>query len=79
MVELHSRRLIMETTSKKLYRSRSNRMIAGVCAGLGDFFGIDPTVVRLVFVLGIVFGFGSMAFVYLAMMLIVPEEPAVGG
>jgi phage shock protein C len=54
-------------------------MIAGVCAGLGDFFGIDPTVVRLVFVLGIVFGFGSMAFVYLAMMLIVPEEPAVGG
>ena len=65
----------MTTVNKTLYRSRSNRMVAGVCAGLGDFFGIDPTVVRLVFVLGVIFGFGSLAFVYLAMMFIVPEEP----
>ena len=37
---------------KILTRSKSNRMIAGVCAGLGDYFNIDPTVVRLLFVLG---------------------------
>lgn len=67
----------METPSKKLYRSRSNRMIAGVCAGLGDFFNIDPTVVRLIFVLGVVLGFGTLGFVYLVMMFVVPEEPAV--
>mgnify|MGYP001075031472 CR=1 FL=1 len=69
----------METPSKKLYRSRSNRMIAGVCAGLGDFFSIDPTVVRLVFVLGVIFGFGTLGFIYLVMMFVVPEEPVVGG
>jgi phage shock protein C len=63
----------METPSKKLYRSRSNRMIAGVCAGLGDFFGIDPTLVRLIFVLGVILGFGSFGFVYLVMLFIVPE------
>jgi phage shock protein C len=68
----------METPSKKLYRSRSNRMISGVCAGLGDFFGIDATVVRLIFVLGMVFGFGSLAFAYLVMIFVVPEEPVVG-
>ena len=37
---------------KTLTRSKSNRMIAGVCAGLGDYLNIDPTVIRLLFVLG---------------------------
>lgn len=65
-------------TSKKLYRSRSNRIISGVCAGLGDFFNIDPTVVRVIFVLGMILGFGSFAFIYLVMIFVVPEEPVVG-
>jgi phage shock protein C len=77
-VEYQSRRIIMETPSKKLYRSRSNRIISGVCAGLGEFFGIDATVVRLIFVLGMVFGFGSFAFAYLVMIIVVPEEPVAG-
>jgi phage shock protein C len=77
-VEYQSRRKNMETPSKKLYRSRSNRIIAGVCAGLGEFFAIDPTVVRLIFVLGMIFGFGSFAFAYLVMIFVVPEEPAAG-
>jgi len=42
----------MSTEYKQLTRSISNRMIAGVCAGLGDYLNIDPTVVRLLFVLG---------------------------
>ena len=42
----------MSTGNKQLYRSRENRMIGGVCAGLGEFFGIDPTIVRLFFVFG---------------------------
>jgi phage shock protein C len=62
--------------SKKLYRSRNNRIIAGACAGLANFFGIDPTVVRLIFVAGTILGFGSFVLIYLVLFIVVPEEPA---
>ena len=65
----------MNTGSRKLYRSRTNRMLFGVCAGLAEFFGIDPTVVRLVFVAGALLGFGSFVLIYLVMFFVVPEEP----
>lgn len=65
----------MNTGSRKLYRSRNNRMIFGVCAGLAEFFGIDPTVVRLVFAAGALLGFGSFVLIYLVMFFVVPEEP----
>jgi phage shock protein C len=60
--------------SKRLYRSRTDRMISGVCGGLGEYLGIDPTVVRLLFVLGLFAG-GTTVPVYIVMMIIVPEEP----
>jgi phage shock protein PspC (stress-responsive transcriptional regulator) len=60
---------------KRLYRSRDNRMVGGVCAGLGNYLGIDPTVVRLLFVLGTFFGLGSLVIVYLIMLVIIPEDP----
>ena len=41
---------------KRIYRSRDNRMIAGVCAGLAEYVDIDPTIVRLLFVLGLFAG-----------------------
>jgi phage shock protein PspC (stress-responsive transcriptional regulator) len=50
-------------------------MIFGVCGGLGGFFGIDPSLMRLLFVIGTLFGFGSFIFIYLAIFIIVPEEP----
>jgi phage shock protein C len=62
----------MET--KKLFRSRRDRMIGGVCGGLGEFLGIDSTLVRLIFALGIFFGFGAFFFVYIIMLLVVPED-----
>lgn len=65
----------MTQPEKHLYRSRSNRVFAGVCGGLAEFFGLDATLIRLAFVLGIVFGFGSLLVVYLVMLFIVPEEP----
>jgi phage shock protein PspC (stress-responsive transcriptional regulator) len=65
----------MAPESRKLYRSRNNRMIAGVCSGLAEFFGIDATVVRLVFAAGALLGFGSFILVYLVMFVVVPEEP----
>ena len=61
--------------SKKLYRSRTDKMIAGVCGGLGQYLGVDPTLIRLTFVLLLLFGIGSGLLVYLAMMLLVPLEP----
>ena len=64
----------MNTNYKQLTRSTSNRMIAGVCAGLGDYLGIDPTIVRLLFVLAFFTGFGGIAIVYLIMAIVVPEQ-----
>ncbi len=66
----------MTPESRKLYRSRTNRMLAGVCSGLGEFFGIDPTVIRLVFVAGTLLGFGSFVLVYIVLFIVVPEGPA---
>ncbi|HAF62444.1 MAG TPA: PspC domain-containing protein [Anaerolineaceae bacterium] len=62
---------------KKLYRSRNNRMIAGVCAGLADYFEIDPTIVRIIFVILVFAGLGGM-LVYAILWLITPEEPLPG-
>jgi phage shock protein C len=59
---------------KRLYRSRKERMIAGVCGGLAVYFRIDPTWVRLIFILFFLLG-GSALLVYLLMWLIVPLEP----
>lgn len=59
---------------KTLTRSKSNRMIAGVCAGLGDYLNIDPTVVRLLFVLGFFTFNGAMLFAYFIMALVTPEQ-----
>ena len=60
--------------TKRLYRSRKDRMIAGVCGGLAQYFGIDPTWVRLIFILLLLAG-GSALLVYVIMWLIVPMEP----
>jgi len=64
----------MSKEIQKLYRSRDDRMIAGVCGGLGEFFGIDATLVRVLFILLVIFG-GSGLLVYLVMLVIVPEAP----
>ena len=67
----------MTSQTRNLYRSRNNRMIAGVCAGLGDYLGIDPTIVRLVFAIGLIFGHAFVAILYLIMFIVVPEESLV--
>ena len=66
----------MNSNYKQLTRSTSNRMIAGVCAGLGEYFGIDPTIVRLLFLLAFFTGFGGIALIYLIMAIVVPEQTA---
>lgn len=66
----------MNAPQKRLYRSRSNRVIAGVCGGLGDYTGIDPTIIRVVWALVTIFTalFGGL-IAYLVLALVVPEEP----
>ncbi len=63
----------MTAETKRLTRSRSNRMIGGVCGGLAEYFDVDPTLVRLVFAVGALLGFGSLILVYLVMWIVVPE------
>ena len=59
---------------KKLYRSRTDRKLVGVCGGLGQYFDIDSTIVRVVFV--VLLFCGTLGFwLYIAMAIIVPEEP----
>ncbi len=60
--------------SKKLYRSTSNKQLAGVCAGLGKYLNVDPTVIRVLWVIISLFGFAGV-IAYIACVLIIPEEP----
>ncbi len=60
---------------KKLYRSRTDKKICGVCGGLGKYFNIDPTLVRLAVVLFTLFG-GCGLLVYIIAALVIPEEPS---
>lgn len=65
----------MTTEYKRLYRSSSNRMIGGVCTGLASYFGIDPTLIRLLFVFGVLLGWPGFLIGYLVLLIVVPEEP----
>lgn len=58
---------------KRLYRSRTNRMLGGVCGGLGEYLNLDPTVIRLIWVLAGLSGAGLLA--YLICTVIIPENP----
>ena len=59
---------------KELKRSRTNRMIAGVCGGIGEYLAIDPNVIRLIWVVVTVFTAGTGILAYLLAWLIIPEE-----
>jgi phage shock protein C len=60
--------------SRKLYRSRTDRKLAGVCGGLAQSFNLDATLIRVLFVVLAVLG-GAGLVIYLAMWIIVPKEP----
>jgi len=65
----------MASETKKLYRSRSERMIAGICGGMGKYLNLDATVIRLLFVLLTIFtGVVPGLILYLILMFIIPEE-----
>jgi phage shock protein PspC (stress-responsive transcriptional regulator) len=59
---------------KQLVRPRSGRMIAGICAGIGDYFGVDANIVRVVFAALTIFSGGAGALVYVLAWAVIPEE-----
>ena len=63
--------------TKRLNRTREGRVVAGVCAGIAAYFGIDPTLVRLVFALFTIFG-GAGVLLYLVAWIVIPEEDGDG-
>ena len=60
--------------TKRLYRSRTNRIICGVCGGVGEYFGVDPTIIRLLLILCACTGSGIVAYFIAA--VIMPDQPA---
>lgn len=60
-------------TPRRLTRSRDDRMIGGVCAGVADYLGMDVTLVRVLTVLGVVLGLGSVAFAYIVAWVLIPK------
>ncbi len=60
--------------NKKLYRSKVDSMICGVCGGLGEYFEVDSTIVRLIAIV-LIFGWGSGLLAYLVAAIIIPKNP----
>lgn len=58
---------------KKLYRS-NNKIIAGVCGGLGDYLNLDPTIIRIIWVLVTIFSLGLGIIAYIICWLIIPQK-----
>ena len=56
---------------KKLYRSRTNRILGGVCGGIGEYFNVDANIVRLLFLIS-----GAGIMIYVIAWILIPEEPA---
>ena len=59
---------------KKLYKSKTDKKICGVCGGLAEYLNVDPTVIRLIWVLAVLFaGCGLLAYIIAA--LVIPQQP----
>jgi phage shock protein C len=61
-------------SERKLTRSRSNSKVAGVCGGLGEYLDIDPTLIRLIWLITVFFG-GTGVLAYIIAWIVMPEEP----
>ncbi|MEE0937291.1 MAG: PspC domain-containing protein [Bacteroidales bacterium] len=59
---------------KKLYRSNTDRKLCGVCGGFAEYFDLDPTIIRLIFIFLTLFGGGGV-LIYLICALVVPKSP----
>jgi phage shock protein C len=61
--------------SKRLYKGRDKKLF-GVCSGLGEYFDVDPTIIRVAFVLAVL-GLGTGLLVYIVLAIVMPDPPGV--
>lgn len=64
-----------KTHPKRLYRNTNDKKVAGVCSGIADYFDVDPTLVRLTWILLVLLSWGWLLVGYLIAWIIVPEKP----
>jgi phage shock protein C len=64
---------------KRLYRSKKDRILGGVCAGLGEHLDVDPTVIRLIWAVVSVLSVGTGIVIYILAWIIIPEEGSLDG
>lgn len=60
---------------KKLYRSRQDKKLMGLCGGVAQLLNVDPTLVRVLFIVAVIFSSGSLIVIYILAGLVVPKEP----
>jgi phage shock protein PspC (stress-responsive transcriptional regulator) len=65
----------MPSKTRRLYRSRSERLLAGVCGGIGAYFDVDPVLIRVLFVVAAL-ATGAGVLAYLLLLILTPLEPA---
>jgi phage shock protein C len=63
---------------QRLYRSKNNRIMGGVCAGLGEHLDVDPTVIRLIWAVVTLLSFGTGIIIYILAWIIIPEDDTGG-
>ena len=71
---LIQKQYIMENNKKLTRASAGNRMVAGVCAGIADYFGWDPTLLRIVYVLATIFTAFAGIIIYIILWIVMPER-----
>jgi len=67
------------TSVKRLYRSSDNRVFVGICGGLGEYFDVDPTVVRVVYVLLSLLTAFMGVLLYIILLFVIPNRPRIEG
>lgn len=63
---------------KKLTKSRDNKVVSGVLGGIAEYFDFDPSILRILYAIAIVFGVGSPIILYIILALVIPEAPGSG-
>ena len=69
----------MSNDYKKLVRSKVNRMLCGVCGGIGEYLNVDPTIVRLIWLLCSVASCGTGLLIYIVAAIVIPEDNDIMG
>jgi phage shock protein C len=65
---------VKEAQPKRLYRSTENKVIAGICGGIAEYFNVDPVLVRIIFVILLIASFGTAALAYVIAWVIIPKK-----